>query len=136
MDLYVVDFFKKMGFYNSEYFKQISENTLVVDKDYEEIIDFIGFYPDTFKLILPKIKTYRDVLIWVHEYSHALFPDDEDEIFPNLMEDQFINMYIDDKEIIKELLDDNKRQITKSIDLNHTVAKKIKLDTINMNKML
>ena len=65
MDEYVISFFQKIGLYDKEYFKYIKKNTTVVDKNYEDIIEFVGFYPDTFKLILPKIKTYQDILIWI-----------------------------------------------------------------------
>ena len=136
MYLYVVDFFKKMGFYNFEYFNYIENNTVIVDKNYEEIVDFVGFYPEIFKLILPKIKSYRDILIWVHEYTHALFPDDKNEIFPNLMEAYFINMYIDNKNIVQELIDKTNLEISSSKDINHKIAKKVKLNTITSNKMI
>ena len=136
MDKYVIRFFNKMGFYNKEYFKLIENNTTIVDEEYENISDLVGFYPNIFKLILPKIKSYRDILIWIHEYTHALFPDDNDEIFPNLMEAYFINMYIDDKKIVNKLIDKTKTEIDNSSDFEHTIAKKIKLDTITKNKML
>lgn len=133
MDEYVISFFQKIGLYDKEYFKYIKKNTTVVDKNYEDIIEFVGFYPDTFKLILPKIKTYQDILIWIHEYSHALFPDDKDEIFPNLMEAYFINMYINDTYEIDKLIDKTKNEINNSKDIEHTIAKKIKLNTITRN---
>ena len=133
MEANVIDFFKEIGFYNKEYFELIKNSTTIVDEEYENIIDLVGFYPNIFKLILPKIKSYRDILIWIHEYTHALFPDDSDEIFPNLMEAYYINMYIKDKKIVNKLINKTKNEIDKSNDLEHTIAKKIKLNTITMN---
>ena len=130
MNEYVIKFFKDMGFYNEDYFNKIKNNTTVVDKDYNEIIDFVGFYPDGFKLVLPKIKTMSDVLIWIHEYSHALFPEDSNEIFSNIMEAYFINMYIEDIEEVKKLKEQFNSSIKKSKSINHVIAQKIKLNII------
>ena len=136
MEKSIIHFFSKMGFYDKEYFEIIKRNTTIVNEDYEKIIDLVGFYPKIFKLVLPKIKNYRDILIWIHEYAHALFPDDTDEIFPNLMEAYFINMFIDDKNIVNRLIEKTKEEINNSSDLDHIIAKKIKLNTITRNKML
>ena len=133
MEANVIEFFKEMEFYNKEYFELIKNNTTIVDEPYEDIVDLVGFYPNIFKLVLPKIKSYRDLLIWIHEYTHALFPDDGDEIFPNLMEAYFINMYVNDKEIVNKLIDKTKNEIDNSTDLEHTIAKKLKLNAITMN---
>ncbi len=130
MDEYVLKFFKESGFYNKEYFNKLSKNTIIIDKNYEDIVDFVGFYPDNFKIVLPKIKTISDVLIWIHEYSHALFPEDSSEIFPNLMEAKFINMYIDDKEIINELINKFQSIIDNSSCMEHVIANKIKINAI------
>ena len=127
---YIINFFKKMGFYQKDYFKSIEKNVTIINKDYKDIKEFVGFYPDCFKLVLPKIKTYHDILVWIHEYSHALFPDDSSEIFPNIMEAYFINMYISDKKIIDSLLEQTQMEINTSTDNNHRLAKKIKLNTI------
>ena len=129
MDNRIIDFFKEMGFYDEKYFNMIKSNTLVVDKDYEEIYDLVGFYKEIFKLVLPKIKNERDLLLYVHEYSHALFPEDNSEIFPNLMEAYFINKYfdIDTKNYLKKI---TLKEIELSNDLEHTNAKKLKLELI------
>ena len=126
----VITFFKEMGFYDYNYFNYIKQNTIVVDKPYEEIEGFVAFYPDVFKLILPSIKTYRDILIWIHEYSHALFPDDNDEIFPNIMEAFYVINYIDDKDLVDELVDYTIGEISRTKDPNHISAKRMKLNAI------
>ena len=130
MDEYVINFFKDMGFYNKEYFDKIKNNTTVVNKDYKEIIEFVGFYPDGFKLILPKIKSVSDILIWIHEYSHALFPEDTDELFPNLMEAYYINNYVMDMNIKNSIKKEIILSINKSKCINHTIAQKNKLKMI------
>lgn len=119
-----------MNLYDSEYFGKIEKNTTIIDENYSKIIDFIGFYPKNFKLVLPKIKSIYDVLIWIHEYSHALFPEDSSEIFPNLMEAYYINMYIDDEEVISKLIEKTNLEIENSNNLEHTIAKKVKLRVI------
>lgn len=130
MEEYIVKFFKDIGFYNKEYFEKISKNTTVVNKDYKEIIDFVGFYPEKFKLVLPKIKSVSDILIWIHEYSHALFPEDTDELFPNLMEAYYINNYIKDQSIKNSIKSEIELSINKSKCINHTIAQKNKLKMI------
>lgn len=122
-------FFKKMGFYNKDYFNKIKSRTLVIDNDYENIKEFVGFYPDNFKLVLPKIKNTRDILIWIHEYSHALFPEDSSELFPNIMELIYINNYVNEEEKV-ELKDYIINELDNSDSIDHTISKKIKLKNI------
>ena len=122
-------FFKKMGFYNKDYFNKIKSRTLVIDNDYENIKEFVGFYPDNFKLVLPKIKNTRDILIWIHEYSHALFPEDTSELFPNIMESIYINNYVNEEEKV-ELKDYIINELDSSDSMSHTISKKIKLKSI------
>lgn len=118
-----------MGFYNKDYFNKIKSRTLVIDNDYENIKDFVGFYPDNFKLVLPKIKNTRDILIWIHEYSHALFPEDSSELFPNIMELIYINNYVNEEEKV-ELKDYIINELANSNSMSHTISKKIKLKSI------
>ena len=129
MEKYIIDFFKGMDLYNEEYFDKI--DVIVVDKKYEDIKEFVGFYPDSFKMIVPKIKTIYDVLIWVHEYSHALFPEDDDEIFPNLMEAYFINKYISSNRIKNRIMKKTQNEIKECDDIEYNVAKRIKLSAIS-----
>lgn len=131
----IIEFFKNMDLYDETYFNYLKENTKVINMPYRDIIDFVGcFKIDDYhcRLILPKINSFRDELIYVHEYSHALFLDDELEIFPNIMEAYYINYYLDDinskKDIIKEL----KKELNISVSNNHIVGKKIKLLNIKM----
>lgn len=130
---YVISFFKYMEFYNEEYFNMLKKNSKVIDRPYEEIKEFVGCYPtiDGCKLILPKIKTIFDVLIWVHEYSHALFPDDELEFFPNIMEGYFINYFIKDNELKQRIIEKTKNEIIMTESIPHIVGKKVKLSVID-----
>lgn len=131
---YVVDFFKYMGFYNEEYFETIRKNTKVLNMPYGEIKDLIGCFitDDSFKLLLPRLNSIYDVLIYVHEYTHAIFLD-SDEIFPNIMEAYFINYFVLDESIKLEMINRTKKEIKESKCSNHTIAKKIKLLTITKN---
>ena len=119
----VIEFYKKMGLYTEKLFKMIKDNTILIDY-YDSIFCFVFIKEDgSFRLVLPKISSVFDELVWVHEYAHAIFLD-EDEIFPNIMESYFINMYIEDKEpIIKRI----QEEIDNSVSENHTLSKKIKL---------
>lgn len=119
----VIEFYKKMGLYTEKLFKMIKDNTILIDY-YDSIFCGVFIKEDgSFRLVLPKISSVFDELVWVHEYAHAIFLD-EDEIFPNIMESYFINMYIEDKEpIIKRI----QEEIDNSVSENHTLSKKIKL---------
>ena len=130
----IIEFFKNMNLYNEEYFNYLNDNTKVINKPYFEIIDFVGCYKmdDGCRLILPRINSFEDELIYVHEYSHALFPDDELEIFPNIMEALYINKYLDESKK-EDLINKLKSDIIKTIDENHLVGKKIKLMSIDNN---
>lgn len=133
----VIDFFKNMNLYDKDYFEKIKKRTTIYNKPYEEIKDFVGCYPIykdkeiiDFKLILPMINSVADELIYVHEYSHALFLKDKSEIFPNIMEAYFINLYIRNIEIKKELLKNIQIQLENTEDINHKIGIKIKLMNI------
>ena len=132
---YVLSFFKYMGFYNEEYFNMLKSNSKIINKPYEEIKDFVGCYPfeEGCKLILPKINSIFDILIWIHEYSHALFLDDESEIFPHIMEAYFINNFVTDFNLKQKLIDKIKKEISDTESTKHIVGKKIKLSLIESN---
>lgn len=129
---YVIEFFKYMNLYNEDIFSKLEENTKIIDKPYNEIFDLVGCYKvnDSCKLILPKIYTIYDVLIWIHEYSHALFLEDELEIFPNIMEAYFLNKFIDNIELKKDIVNNTNEIIKNSESYNHIIGNKIKLHLI------
>ena len=131
----IIDFFKEIDFYDKNLFDEIKKNTLVVDKDYEEIREFVGVYKkddNTYKLILPKIKSIYDELIWVHEYSHIIFKT-EGEIFPNVMEAYYVNRYVKDINVKLNIIEKTDKEIRLSDSIIHTSAKKIKIKTINLD---
>ena len=126
----LINFFKTIELYNEDYFNKIKVNTKTIDLPYEEIKDFVGCYKkdnEEFKLILPKLTDYYSMLIYIHEYTHCLFLDDEEEIFPNLMEAIFINKYIKDR---KTIIEKTKEEILKSTSEKHLIGKKVKLKAI------
>lgn len=136
----VINFFKEIGLYNEEYFIKIKNNTIIFNKPYEEIKDFVGCYPIyddskivNFKLILPKIRNIYDILIYIHEYAHVLFIDDELEIFPNIMEGMFINKYILDSKLCNDMMIHTLQEINNSKSEAHIVGKRIKLLYIKQN---
>ena len=122
----VIEFYKSIGLYNEKLFERINDKTILIDF---YISGFCGVYikeNGDFIIVLPRINSVFDELVWVHEYAHAIFLDD-DEIFPNIMESYFINMYVEDKE---ELIKKTKEEIENSNSEEHTLAKKIKLSII------
>jgi hypothetical protein len=135
---YVINFFKNMGFYNETLFKKIQNNTKLLNQDYKQIKEFIGCYPQVkdndiidFKLILPNLKTMKDVLVYIHEYSHVIDIEDDNEIFPNIMEAYFLKKFLKDEEYIKEEIKLVEEEILNSTSENHIVAKKVKIKILS-----
>ena len=78
------------------------------------------------------MKTDFEVLIGIHEYTHMLFLDDNSEIFPNLMEAIYINNFIDDISIKKQMFNMTKEQLDRAVDQNHIIGKKVKINSIKI----
>lgn len=119
----VIEFYKKLGLYNEELFKYLRNNTLLVDSNQ---YDFYGVFTKddgNYRMILPKISSIFDEIVWVHEYAHIILNTGE-EIMPNIMESLFINMYCDNKE---DVIKRTQEEISSSVSEEHTLAKKIKL---------
>lgn len=137
----IIQFFKKMNLYNEAYFSKIQEKTKIYNFSYEEIKDFIGCYPIynekeeviDFKMILPKIYSFCDELIYVHEYTHAFDLEDHSEIFPNIMEAYYICMYIHDVNLKLEMLSDMRRKIRHIEDISHRIGVQIKIMIMEEN---
>lgn len=130
----VINFFKDIGLYNEDYFNRLFQNTKIIDKPYNEIMGFVGCFKvnDFCKIILPKINSFNDELIYIHEYTHALFLEDNDEMFPNIMEALYINYYVSDINLKKELILKTNEEIKNSYSKEHSLAKKIKIMSINL----
>ena len=76
----VIDFYKKMGMFNEKLFNQMKDNALLIDSNLENSSSFYGIYikiDGSFRAILPKINNIYDELVWVHEYAHVLFVDED-----------------------------------------------------------
>ena len=131
MDEDIVRFFENEGFYNEVYFKIMEKKTIIINKNYEDIVELIGVVQNEdgtdFRIYLPKITCFKDFLIHVHEYSHSLFLDDDDELFPNIMELYFIKKYVKNIKILNDIIYHTINEINNSIDDKHTIAKKVKL---------
>lgn len=127
----IIDFFNSIGLYNEEYFNLIKKNTVIIEGDYDKIKDFIGLYIKddltNFKLYLPPLKGSNNLLIYIHEYTNALFPEDDEEIFPNIVESIFLTEYLMHDKYIKENIEKTKTEIVNSDSEKHTIGKKIKL---------
>lgn len=129
----IIEFFKKMNLYDDQLFKEIKSKTTIINGDYEEIKEFIAFYPkykdgklEDYKLYLPSLTNFNSILIYIHEYGHALFPEDELEIFPNLLEALFIKQYLNDASIQK-YIEKIEKKLKQNIDINHEIGNKIKI---------
>ena len=121
MRRYMIKFFESVNLYDEDTFNEIIKNTIFVKKRYEEIRDIVGVYfckPNgSLKIILPEINTYQDVLIHIHEYTHAITKS-EDELLPNMLEALFAMNYFNNSDILNDIA---------SYTEEHTFAKKLKL---------
>ena len=130
----IIDFYKSIDLYNEEYFNLIKEKTVVLKGNYDKIKDFIGFYPKfengelkDFKLCLPELVGLDNILIYIHEYCHALFPDDTREIFPNIIEAQFIKEYLNIPEKTRQIIRKTKKQIAQTDSFEHKIGGIVKI---------
>ncbi len=133
MKNYIINFFKSVDLYDEDIFNDIKKNTTIVYKNYDDIKDIVGCYlsqsNDKVKLILPAIVTIKDVLIHIHEYTHAITKS-EDEILPNMLEALFIKEYFNKEDIINSIIEETQNEIDRSVSSSHTFAKKLKLKFI------
>lgn len=133
----VIDFFKSMDLYDENYFNYINKRSKIFNLPYSEIKDFVGCYPIVknnkiigFNIVLPKLNTIFDVLIYIHEYSHALDIEDECEIFPNLMEAIFLVEYLKDDDLIKQQIKNIRIELSDNQSEKHRIGKKLKLNKL------
>lgn len=132
-DQRVIEFYKRIGFYNERLYKMMIDNKHLVDSYGSDKSSFYGIYVNdkgNITVVLPKITNCLDEIVWVHEYAHLLFDHDYlngDETLPSIMEALFINMYVRDKEEIIKL---TKKEIKNSKCLEHTKAKELKISLI------
>ena len=135
MDM-VINFFKEMNLYDEQLFKNLENRIVIFDKPYEEIKEFVGCYQinGEYKLILPKLNSELDTLVYIHEYTHAIFIDDKEEIFPNVMEAMYIKKYINDKKTLDQIKEKAVNIINNSNSDKHVVANKVKLKLISEEK--
>lgn len=127
----VINFFKEMNLYDEKLFKTLIKNTKIIHRPYEEIKEYVGCFliENQIKIILPDIISKMDELIYVHEYTHALFSEDEDELFPNIMEATYINKYFTNEQ--KEIVVQKAKEIIASSESEeHIVGNKVKLNAI------
>ena len=137
----IIDFYQSIDLYNKDYFDLIKEKTTILKGEYEEIRDFIGFYPKyknnkliDFKLYLPELIGIENILIYIHEYCHALFPEDKTEILPNIIEAKFIKEYINIPKITNDIIEKTKIKIKKTESVNHKIGQTIKINYLKSLK--
>lgn len=129
----LIDFFRSIGLYDKEYFDEIESKTTILEGEYDDIKDFIGFYTKSndgltdYKLYLPPLVGLDNILIYVNIYTHALFPEDEEEIFPNIVESIFLKDYLVHKKYIEQNIKQTKEEIKHSDSEKHIIGKKIKI---------
>ena len=130
----IIKFFKSMNLYNEEYFNKIKINTKVINKPYEEIKDFVGCFKtnNDFKLILPKLESIEDILIYIHEYTHCLFLDDDSEIIPNILEAFYVKKCVFDLKTRLEIIKKVEEEIKNSVSKKHIDGKKVKIYLIKI----
>lgn len=72
----LIEFFKSEDMYDEEFFEYIKTKVHVFPSDVD--LDFIGCFPKVeneklvdIKLSVPEIKTLKNFLVNIHEYTHA-----------------------------------------------------------------
>lgn len=130
----IIEFFKELGLYDEEYFELIKNKTSIISGDPEKIKEFIGFYPKyennqicDFKLYLPELKGLDNILIYIHEYTHALFPEDDNEIFPCLMEAMFLKEYLKHEKFINREILKIQDKLKEKLNKKYSTAYKYKI---------
>ena len=125
---YIVDFFKYVDVYDEELFKEIQSKTKVLNLEGEDVYTYVGIFNnnDSYRLILPKLTSFKDVLIYIHEYSHIIF-NTKEKIIPNIMESLFINNFIKDEKIKNELIKNTENELDTTLSDKHYTGKIIKL---------
>lgn len=131
----VINFFKEMHLYDEDLFQVLINNTKILDRPYEEIKDFIGCFVvnGNIRLVLPKIHNEMDILIYIHEYTHALFIEDRDEIFPNIMEAIYVQKYFTEEQK-GEFINRTRSMIATSESENHIIGNEVKLNILIQSK--
>lgn len=121
----MVDFFKTIGLYNEEIFNYLNNHTEIVPNDEVAIIQENG----NIKLLLPEMIGIDNILIYIYMYTKALFMDDEEDIYPNLVQAMFLKEYLKINKITErckhELEEEIKNQKT------YKIGKIVKLNYLN-----
>lgn len=86
----MVDFFKSIDLYNEEIFNYLNNHTEIVSNDKIDIIQENG----EIKLLLPEMIGIDNILIYIYMYTKALFIDDDEDIYPNLVQAIFLKEYL------------------------------------------
>ena len=121
----VVDFFQTIGLYNKEIFNYLNNHTEIVPKDKIDIFQENG----EIKLLLPEIKGIDNILVYIYMYTKALFIDDEEDIYPNLVQAMFLKEYLK----IDKITERCKRETEEEIKNQKTykIGKIVKLNYLN-----
>lgn len=86
----MVDFFKSIDLYHEEIFNYLNNHTEIVPIDKIDIIQENG----EIKLLLPEMIGIDNILIYIYMYTKALFIDDDEDIYPNLVQAIFLKEYL------------------------------------------
>ncbi len=118
----IIEFFKSENMYDEEIFNYIKERTHIYPSSTD--IPFFGCYPKVknsvlvdFNLIIPEIKTLKNLLVSIHEFTHAL------DLYPELGK-----YYVETNQKIKE-----REERAKYMEKRY-IEKSLSGDFINENK--
>lgn len=77
IDQRLIDFFKQENLYNEEFFNYIEDKIVIVPSDTDTF--WFGCHPiikediiKDIRLVVPEIKKEKDMLVNIHEFTHAL----------------------------------------------------------------
>ena len=121
----MVDFFKSINLYNEEIFNYLNNHTEIVPNDKIDIVKEKG----EIKLLLPEMIGIDNILIYIYMYTKALFTEDEEDIYPNLVQAMFLKEYLK----IDKITENYKKETEEEIKNQKTykIGKIVKLNYLN-----
>lgn len=121
----MVDFFKSIDLYNEEIFNYLNNHTEIVPNDKIAIIKKDG----DIKLLLPEMIGIDNILVYIYMYTKALFTDDEEDVYPNLVQAMFLKEYLKIDKITEKYKKETEEEIKNS--KTYKIGKIVKLNYLN-----
>jgi len=121
----MVDFFKSIDLYNEEIFNYLNNHTEIVPNDKIDIIK----ENEEIKLLLPEMIGIDNILIYIYMYTKALFTEDDEDIYPNLVQAMFLKEYLKIDKITEKCKKETEEEIKNQ--KTYKIGKIVKLNYLN-----